>query len=178
MEVVLYAASRIPSLTMDGLFQLLPKSARFPSTLIAIKWHMLREAHGRLNWAPSSPQQVPAEMKQNKVHCKIQLSFPIFGEHDGNDWMRMAVWLCAENGEELAIFDMLTRSDPTRPAHPVNFVTRPDRTLPDIQPDPRVDPTRVSNSGVYRRCSVLNNVSIVLYSVNNTLYCYRLIVFI
>jgi len=31
---------------------------------------------------------------------------------------------------------------------------------------------------VYRKCSVLSNVSIVLYGVNNTLYCYCLIMFL
>jgi len=77
MEAMLYAASRIQRLTMDGLFPLLRKSARFPSTLIAVKRQILHEVHGRLNWASSSPQQVPAQWKQNKPHCKLLLSLPI-----------------------------------------------------------------------------------------------------
>jgi len=43
MKAMLYAASHIPRLTMDGLFQLLRKSARFLSTLIAASLSLLVE---------------------------------------------------------------------------------------------------------------------------------------
>ena len=127
---MLYAASRIPMLTMDGLFQLLPKSARFSSTLIAIKWHMLHEAHGRLNWAPSSPQQVPAQRKQNKLHCKLYrfhcLSLANTTEMTQSEWQYDCALKMTKKWPHLTCWPDPTRPNPTRGStRPVsNWVAR------------------------------------------------------